>query len=213
MKSNPYTFDGAESTVTWDRRRCIHAEACVHGLPEVFDPARRPWVAPDAADAAALADVVTWCPTGALHLELADGTVPERPDAASVMVSADGPLYLRGDVTIRSAEGDVLLRDTRVALCRCGLTMNAPLCDGSHYQGFEDPAVLPDAASGEGTVVTSITVTPQPNGPLVVEGPFTVEGAGGGQAVRAKAKLCRCGLSDSKPYCDGSHVEGGFLAR
>ncbi|PSQ96202.1 MAG: CDGSH iron-sulfur domain-containing protein [Bacteroidetes bacterium SW_7_64_58] len=35
-------------------------------------------------------------------------------------------------------DGDTLLTDTRMALCRCGRSGNKPLCDGSHAEiGFE----------------------------------------------------------------------------
>jgi len=45
------------------------------------------------------------------------------------------------------------------------------------------------------------------NGPLAVAGDLSVEG----EAI-TRATLCRCGLSKNKPYCDYSHVEGGFTA-
>ena len=31
-----------------------------------------------------------------------------------------GPLYVRGRVQLRSADGSVIVEDTRLALCRCG---------------------------------------------------------------------------------------------
>ncbi len=45
------------------------------------------------------------------------------------------------------------------------------------------------------------------NGPLALHADATVDGQ---PALRAT--LCRCGASKNKPYCDGSHVEAGFLA-
>jgi len=45
----------------------------------------------------------------------------------------DGPLILRGDVELRAADGDIIPRHRRtVALCRCGLSMIKPFCDGTH---------------------------------------------------------------------------------
>jgi CDGSH-type Zn-finger protein/uncharacterized Fe-S cluster protein YjdI len=46
------------------------------------------------------------------------------------------------------------------------------------------------------------------NGPLAFLAPLRVAGQAGG----FRATLCRCGLSRRKPYCDGSHAEGGFVA-
>lgn len=45
------------------------------------------------------------------------------------------------------------------------------------------------------------------NGPLVLEGEFTVAGQPAGGQV-----LCRCGLSRNKPWCDTSHRSAGFEA-
>ncbi len=209
MQAKVYTFDGEQVTVTWDGKRCIHVEACVHGLPRVFDPKRRPWIEPEHADADAVAEVVMRCPTGALHVERRDGgTAEPLPERNVVTVAADGPLYVRGDVTIVDPEGDVLLRDTRVALCRCGRSANKPLCDNSHLDAFEDAGAL--GTSGKITADepppgAPLRVTARPNGPFVVEGPFTVTGADGQTGSGLKASLCRCGASKNKPFCDGTH--------
>jgi uncharacterized Fe-S cluster protein YjdI len=61
-----------------DRGRCGHYAACVRGLPQVFDPTRRPWIRADLADAQAVAEVVRRCPAGALHYRLL-AEEPEEP--------------------------------------------------------------------------------------------------------------------------------------
>ncbi|MCB1018357.1 MAG: CDGSH iron-sulfur domain-containing protein [Bryobacterales bacterium] len=51
------------------------------------------------------------------------------------------------------------------------------------------------------------------NGPLRIEGDlhiFDQEGNEFGLAGRQAIGLCRCGLSDNKPFCDGSHARQGF---
>jgi CDGSH-type Zn-finger protein len=58
---------------------------------------------------------------------------------------------------------------------------------------------------------TKITVTN--NGPLVVEGDFEVtdqDGKAFGLAGRTRLSLCRCGHSENKPFCDGSHKKVSF---
>jgi len=47
MKRKEYS--GKDITVTFDMRRCIHARNCFLKLPQVFDPAQRPWVQPTAS--------------------------------------------------------------------------------------------------------------------------------------------------------------------
>jgi CDGSH-type Zn-finger protein/uncharacterized Fe-S cluster protein YjdI len=46
------------------------------------------------------------------------------------------------------------------------------------------------------------------NGPLAFRGELVVDGVAKG----LRATLCRCGQSQNKPYCDGSHVEAQFSA-
>jgi uncharacterized Fe-S cluster protein YjdI len=119
--------------VTWEPAYCIHAAACLNGLPEVFDALRRPWIDVDAAPADEIADVVMRCPTGALHFERFDGE-PQEEGAAETVVELrpNGPLFVRGKVRIQDLSGHVIREDTRVALCRCGGSENKPFCDGTH---------------------------------------------------------------------------------
>ncbi len=56
-------------------------------------------------------------------------------------------------------------------------------------------------------------ITARNNGPLRVEGDFTicdVEGTAFGLAGRTAISLCRCGHSQDKPFCDGSHKKVNF---
>ena len=51
------------------------------------------------------------------------------------------------------------------------------------------------------------------NGPVRIEGDFEIadfEGATFGLAGRTAISLCRCGMSENKPFCDGSHARQGF---
>jgi CDGSH-type Zn-finger protein len=51
------------------------------------------------------------------------------------------------------------------------------------------------------------------NGPIRIEGEFTIQDAEGnkfGLAGRTVISLCRCGLSANKPFCDGQHGVQGF---
>lgn len=59
------------------------------------------------------------------------------------------------------------------------------------------------------TVATKITVNS--NGSIRVEGDFTICDPAGkefGLAGRTVIGLCRCGMSNNKPFCDGSHRNG-----
>lgn len=119
-------------TVQWYAGRCIHSANCVRALPAVFDPKRRPWVEPTTASAEAIAAAVLRCPTGALHFVRHDGGAQEVADVPTTATPIrDGPLYVRGDVEARGADGGTLRRDTRMSFCRCGLAARAPFCDNT----------------------------------------------------------------------------------
>jgi CDGSH-type Zn-finger protein len=58
------------------------------------------------------------------------------------------------------------------------------------------------------------TITPYRNGPYLVRGNFTIVDQDGNaiRRVRDTVALCRCGRSQSKPFCDGTHKVIGFRA-
>lgn len=215
MRERSKTYAADSIAVRFDPRRCIHAAECVIRLPDVFDPERRPWIEPERATADAIAQVVARCPTGALHFERLDGGAPETPDEQNrVRVTRNGPLHVRGAVELVGENGEVVARDVRVALCRCGASRNKPFCDNSHRavrfldagEVFEGGVKPGEAAAGR-----TLRITASPGGPYLAAGPIEVESADG--AVRltgGSASLCRCGSSRNKPFCDGSHRAEGI---
>lgn len=52
------------------------------------------------------------------------------------------------------------------------------------------------------------TVTVRENGPLAVYAEIELLG----ERIGTRATLCRCGQSNNKPYCDGSHAGAAFSA-
>ena len=205
-----HEFEGKGIRVTWSRRRCTHAAACVMNLPTVFEPGRRPWVDPMQASPGAVARVVPHCPTGALHFLRTDGGPQEAPPASNtVLVARRGPLNLRGDLEVFDEAGVRRLTDYRAALCRCGRSENKPFCDGSHRgAGFADEGGVPIGAPlvNSGVQGAVLRVRPEPGGPLHLEGPLTLLSANGQVALAGDGVLlCRCGGSSRKPFCDGTH--------
>jgi CDGSH-type Zn-finger protein/uncharacterized Fe-S cluster protein YjdI len=214
MKEDVHEYAGEAIDVTWDGIRCIHARECVKGLPNVFDVEQRPWIRPDQASADEVAEVVLRCPTGALHFERHDGGPAESvPETNQVSVSPGGPLYVRGDVTVETPDGEELLSETRVALCRCGASGNKPLCDGAHSDaGFDAEGTVTAGETPDGWTPTGpVTVVPTPDGPLQLRGNVEIRGqTDGSERSVDGAWLCRCGASANRPFCDGSHGDVGF---
>jgi uncharacterized Fe-S cluster protein YjdI/CDGSH-type Zn-finger protein len=137
-----------EIAVLWEPAYCIHSANCIRSQPEVFNPRDRPWVHVERATADEIAAAILRCPTGALHFRRLDGGPEEEPrDPATVLPVPDGPLELRGAITVLDQDGGVFREDTRVALCRCGESRSKPFCDNSHrLAGFRAPGYAPRSA-------------------------------------------------------------------
>lgn len=132
-------YTNGEVTVVWKPAACIHSTICFRGLPQVFDPRRRPWVDIAAADTDRIVAQVEQCPSGALssyrNAEKGDGATVESE--AIVEATANGPLLVYGNVQVKASDGSVTKRHKVTAFCRCGASSNKPYCDGTHAKvGF-----------------------------------------------------------------------------
>jgi uncharacterized Fe-S cluster protein YjdI/CDGSH-type Zn-finger protein len=139
--SHARAYSAPGATVYYDRGRCLHFAECVRGLPEVFDVKKRPWIQPENASAEQVAEVVRRCPSGALHYRLEEGPTEEPEQPTHVEFVANGPINLRGDLSIDVPAGR--MREVRASLCRCGLTENEPFCDKACSRtgwSLEEPA-------------------------------------------------------------------------
>ena len=57
-------------------------------------------------------------------------------------------------------------------------------------------------------------ITPYRNGPYLVRGPVVIVDQDGNEIEvrREVVALCRCGRSQTRPFCDGTHKAAGFRA-
>lgn len=63
--------------------------------------------------------------------------------------------------------------------------------------------------------MADVTIKTTKNGPLVIRGEVSVVDHNGepfDTSQRPVVALCRCGLSKTKPFCDGAHGSAGFVA-
>lgn len=131
-------YSNGEVTVVWQPAKCIHSKKCFHGLPQVFDPGKRPWVNIKGATTSNIIDQVKACPSGALSIEQKN-TDEVVNSAVLIQVLPDGPLLVKGDISLTGVDGQSDLCEGTTALCRCGASANKPFCDGSHVRaGFKD---------------------------------------------------------------------------
>jgi uncharacterized Fe-S cluster protein YjdI len=64
---------------------------------------------------------------------------------------------------------------------------------------------------GKVSIDADTIIEASPNGPLLVYGNVIIKDKSGNETKRNKVTaFCRCGQSQNKPFCDGSHVAAGF---
>lgn len=207
-----YVPDVAEAdgiALRFDGRRCIHSRHCVLDAPTVF-LANTPgaWLHPETTSVEHCVRVALSCPSGAISYERRDGGPPEAAPAVNVLrVRENGPYAVHAQIELDGTT------EYRATLCRCGRSRRKPYCDGSHNDaGF--------AASGEPVTRDSaplavrdgpLAIEPIANGPLQLHGSVEICSGTGRTVLRTRAaRLCRCGGSSDKPFCDGTHARIGF---
>lgn len=203
--------EGATVEITYNGKLCIHSRFCVTGAPRVFlANVKGPWIHPDDMDAEELMAVARECPSGAIQYRRKDGGREEQPPPVNlVSVREAGPYAIRGDISLEGKPAGY-----RLTLCRCGASKNKPYCDSSHKEiGFSATGEPP---TGDRTDMLDVRdgpveITPQMDGPLHLRGNLEIiSGTGRVVARQQTARLCRCGQSNTKPFCDGSHERVGF---
>ncbi|SEH10717.1 Uncharacterized Fe-S cluster protein YjdI [Sphingopyxis sp. YR583] len=201
--------EGKDIAVMFDGKRCIHARFCVTQDPATFlANVDGPWIIPDATEIEYLCGTIRQCPSGALTYERRDGQAEPVPPVNLITLRENGPYAVRADLALDGENAGF-----RATLCRCGASKNKPFCDKSHkYIGFEATGE-PPTKEGPRLAVRDgpLTVEPQLDGPLHVRGNLEIlSGTGRKVATVETARLCRCGASKTKPFCDESHRRIGF---
>lgn len=209
---------GTEATIHFDASKCVHSRNCVLSHPDVFVPnVVGAWIHPDAQPVDELMRIGQNCPSGAISVlrnQPATGATADSnglPLVNTVRVRENGPLAIEAELQIQG----VPQANPRATLCRCGQSQNKPFCDGSHVAAGFVASGEPATASFQALAVRNgpLNVQPQPNGPLRVSGNLeVVSGTGRTCNKVGETWLCRCGHSNNKPYCDGSHKAAGFEA-
>jgi len=201
---------GRAIEIQFQARRCIHSRFCVTGAPKVFlANVKGPWIHPDAMPVERLVEVAHACPSGAIRYTRRDGAPDESaPPVNLAAVREAGPYAFRGELQLSGVPAGF-----RVTLCRCGASRNKPYCDGSHHDvGFSASGEPPTGAADMLPIRDGLlAIEPEINGPLQVQGNLEITSGTGRVVARVQtARLCRCGGSQSKPFCDGTHAKIGF---
>ena len=211
-ESAPEVVEGRELTLIFDTKRCIHARFCVTGAPKTFlANVVGPWLHPDETPAATLIEIAHACPSGAVAYRRNDGGSDETaPDVNMLRLRENGPYAIHAQIRLAGED-----KGYRATLCRCGASRNKPYCDGSHHDAHFVATGEPDTVSLDPHHPRDgdLRIDPQRNGPLQLSGQLEIC-SGTGRVIKrvSEARLCRCGQSNAKPFCDGSHRAAGFQA-
>jgi CDGSH-type Zn-finger protein/uncharacterized Fe-S cluster protein YjdI len=195
-------------TLHFDGSRCIHSRHCVLEAPTVFlANTRGAWLHPETTTVEHCVRVAHNCPSGAITYERHDGGPMETAPAVNVVrIRENGPYAVHGQIELAGA-------GLRATLCRCGQSRDKPYCDGSHSGGQFTATGEPATHASEPLVERGgpLKITPVANGPLQVRGNVEICAGTGRTVLRTQStRLCRCGGSGNKPFCDGSHARIGF---
>jgi CDGSH-type Zn-finger protein/uncharacterized Fe-S cluster protein YjdI len=212
----PKTVDGVDEiegdklTLLYEGRKCIHSRYCVTWGPNVFlANVKGPWIRPDGMDVERLAEIAHVCPSGAIRYRRRDGQPDEAaPPVNLIAIREGGPYAVRADLRIDGEPAHF-----RATLCRCGASKNKPYCDGSHHDVGFNATGEPPAGKTDMLAVRNgpLAIDLETDGPLQVRGNLEItSGTGRVVARTVAARLCRCGGSANKPFCDGTHARIGF---
>jgi CDGSH-type Zn-finger protein/uncharacterized Fe-S cluster protein YjdI len=207
-------IEGEKLTLIYEGKRCIHSRFCVTWAPKVFlANVEGPWIHPDAMDEERVAEIAHLCVSGAIRYQRKDSRPEEsKPPVNLIQIREGGPYGVRANLVLDGEETCV-----RATLCRCGASKNKPFCDSSHHEVHFDASGEPETgANGMSTEMLAVRdgplqIDPQIDGPLHVRGNLEIISGTGRMVARMQnVKLCRCGQSSTKPYCDGTHAKIGF---
>jgi CDGSH-type Zn-finger protein len=177
----------------------------VTGAPDVFlANVQGPWIHPDAMDTEELAGIARICPSGAIRYRRKDGRPDEAPPLVNLLaVREAGPYAVHAPIMLDGEQASF-----RATLCRCGASRNKPFCDSSHHDIGFAASGEPATGNAEALAIRNgpLAIDPQLDGPLQVRGNLEITSGTGRVVARIQsARLCRCGGSQNKPFCDNSH--------
>jgi CDGSH-type Zn-finger protein/uncharacterized Fe-S cluster protein YjdI len=204
-------IEGRDLTLIYEDKKCIHSRFCVTWGPKVFIAnVKGPWINPDAISTEALTEIAHLCVSGAIRYKRKDGQADEAaPPVNLISVREGGPYAVRADIRLDGAPAT----SYRYTLCRCGASKRKPFCDGSHHEVNFSATGEPPTGKADMLPVRDgpLAIDPLTDGPLQVRGNVEIISGTGRVVARVEsARLCRCGASNTKPFCDGSHARVGF---
>ncbi len=129
---------GTNIVVKRDYSLCVHSGFCENHITNIEKMVPH---TDDTQVRALVMAMIEHCPSGGITYSLEEGGADIEPDlprevTVTTEITSDGPiagpLWVTGNIPIERADGQPFETRNRVTLCRCGLSKNKPLCDGTH---------------------------------------------------------------------------------
>ncbi len=173
LKSIKKKYSNGDITIVWNPGVCIHSTNCwkkAGGLPQVFDPSKRPWINPAGVNSDLIKKHVAACPSGAISIE--------------------------GDIPVKEVKlSDIL---PKIAQIKKNKTIEVS-------SNKEEVAEFKPVETALNVFIEIIE-----NGPIIIKNNCQIAMNNEQHAFKAGAVLCRCGGSNTKPFCDGTHGQINF---
>jgi len=132
----PKTFNGYDIKLTDIEELCASARFChrAGGIWNIIKDSENPEIKK------IIIEETFDCPSGRLILHDKNTREMIEPRLEKSIIAVEdpfagvsGPLWVRGEIPVESADGKIYCVRNRVTLCRCGKSQNKPFCDSSHY--------------------------------------------------------------------------------
>ena len=107
------TYENEDLVVFWNSEKCRHAKECVHGSPDTFNPAKKPWIQLGRAENKEVWQAISKCPSGALSCIYRHGITVTMDAENSRSLAFDGDQQI-GECEYDKADGDFCIYHTAV---------------------------------------------------------------------------------------------------
>jgi CDGSH-type Zn-finger protein len=138
-------IDGPELKLTDAEGICASARFC-HRAGEIWNLVPR---SDDAISKQIAIEEACDCPSGRLVVwdkKTGNEIEPKLPKSIGLIddpqLECHGPIWVRGGIPVKSADGKTYEIRNRVTLCRCGKSTNKPFCDSSHFPEHKYEEIL-----------------------------------------------------------------------
>ena len=139
------------------------------------------------------------------YLDRAEVLLGPRVDVADQKSLCSDARFCHRDGAVWHRVGEDSAEAEQTVIAECAL------CPSGRYTPLDKKTGQPLEPELEPSIALVQDSHENVSGPIWVRGGIVLESADGRTyEVRNRVTLCRCGQSENKPFCDGSHVSCGF---